>query len=155
MRRKEREVTDFAEIVDILKRCDTVRIGMKGGEYPYLVPVSFGFEVEDGKIIIYGHGAPAGLKNDYLAADSKVCIEGDIFYRIEKTAHGITTRYESVIGFGKYESLEKDEDKIKGLRAVLERYGYMDYPLDDCRGLKMANVFKIVVDSITGKRNLA
>ena len=155
MRRKEREVTEFSEIVEILSRCMTIRIGMKGDEYPYVVPISFGYEVIDGKINIYAHGAPAGRKNEYLAKDSLVCVEADIFHKIEPTERGITTRYESIIGFGRYESLETAEDKKKGLRVLLERYGYFDYPLDRCRGLEMANVFRIIIDTITAKRNLA
>lgn len=155
MRRKEREVMDFSEITDILSRCQTVRIAMKGEEYPYMVPVSFGFEVIDGKIVIYVHGASVGLKNDYLAEDNRVCVEADIFYKIEPTERGITTRYESVIGFGHYEQLTTKEDKIMALRIMTERYGFCDYPLDRCRGLEMANVFRIVVEKVSGKRNLA
>ena len=49
MRRKDREVTDQKEIFDILNRCDTVRIAMQGEKYPYVVPVSFGAEMQDGK----------------------------------------------------------------------------------------------------------
>lgn len=42
MRRKEREVTNLKDIVDILTRCDTIRIGMQGEIHHYVVPVSFG-----------------------------------------------------------------------------------------------------------------
>lgn len=34
MRRKDREVQDRQEIFDILRRCDTVRIGIQGEKYP-------------------------------------------------------------------------------------------------------------------------
>ncbi len=40
MRRKDREVQSLDEIFDILNRCDTVRVGFRGEEYPYVVPVS-------------------------------------------------------------------------------------------------------------------
>ena len=40
MRRKDREITDMETMLDILRRCDTVRIGMRGEEFPYVVPVS-------------------------------------------------------------------------------------------------------------------
>ena len=100
MRRKDREVLNTAEIFDILNRCDTVRIAMKGDQYPYVVPVSFGAELVDDKPVIYFHCARQGLKIDLLKANPNVCVEGDIFIRTETTDHGITTRYESVIGFG-------------------------------------------------------
>ena len=48
MRRKNREITDFNEITELLGRCQTIRLGMFDHEYPYVVPVSFGMEVKDG-----------------------------------------------------------------------------------------------------------
>ncbi len=41
MRRKDREVTDFAEIVRIIDQCAIVRIGLADGDFPYIVPVNF------------------------------------------------------------------------------------------------------------------
>ena len=44
MRRGDREITDFAEILEVLKKADTIRLGLNGAPYPYVVPLSFGFE---------------------------------------------------------------------------------------------------------------
>ena len=60
-------------------RCDTIRLGLNNGEYPYVVPVSFGFEVSEGRIVIYIHGARDGLKRQLIAANGKVCVEADLF----------------------------------------------------------------------------
>lgn len=43
MRRSDREITDFNEIVDVLRRADTIRLGLHDDPYPYVVPLSFGF----------------------------------------------------------------------------------------------------------------
>ena len=154
MRRKDREVQDITEVFDILNRCNTVRIAMYGEQYPYVVPVSFGMEIVDNKAVIYFHGAKEGLKVDLLKANPRVCVEGDIFIKVEKTAHGITARYESVIGFGECQ-LITDIDEIKhGLKVLLDHYGYYDYPLDRCMGISHVLIGKIVLDQITGKRNL-
>ncbi len=154
MRRKDREVTDQKEIFDILNRCDTVRIAMQGGKYPYVVPVSFGAEMQDGKPVIYFHCARQGLKVDLLKEKPAVCVEGDIFLKIETTDHGITTRYESVIGFGECRFLTDPEEILHGLKVLTEHYGYYDYSLESCRSLQYIFVGKIVLDEITGKRNL-
>ena len=154
MRRKEREIQDRQEIFDVLRRCDTVRIGIMGEKYPYVVPVSFGMEVVDDKAVIYFHCARQGMKLDLLAKNNNVCVEGDIFIKIEPTAHGITARYESVIGFGTCNFVEDPEEIIHALKLLTERYGYFNYPLDRCRGLEHLYVGKIVLDEITGKRNL-
>ena len=154
MRRKDREVQSLDEIFDILNRCDTVRIAFQGDKYPYVVPVSFGTELVDGKVIIYFHCAREGMKLELLKAKPQVCVEGDIFIRTETTDHGITTRYESVIGFGTCRIVENEQEIKHGLKVLTEHYGYRDYSLDRCRALEYLYVMKIVLDKITGKRNL-
>ena len=154
MRRKDREVTDFSQLMDILRRCDTLRLGLRGAEFPYVVPVSFGAEVEGDKAVIYFHCAREGYKIDLLGQDPRVCVEGDIFIRTERTDHGITTRYESVIGTGVCELLTDPEAIVRGLKAINEHYGYFDYDLKNCRALSFVYVGRIVLDTLTGKRNL-
>lgn len=154
MRRKDREITEREEIIEILKKLDTVRIGMYGKEYPYVVPVSFGMEIEDGMPVIYFHCAKQGMKYDRICEDSRICVEGDHFMGVQKTAYGITTRFESVIGFGTCTFLEDQDEKIHGLKLILEHYGRTDYPLDRCKGLKNLYIGKISLESITGKHNL-
>ena len=154
MRRKDREIQNSVEIFDVLNRCNTIRIGMQGDKFPYVVPVSFGMEIVNNKAVIYFHCAKQGLKVDLLRANPSVCVEGDIFIRVKKTEHGITARYESVIGFGECQ-LITDTDEIKhGLKVLLDHYGYHDYPLDRCMGINHVLIGKIVLDEITGKRNL-
>ena len=52
MRRSDRQITDFEGILDVLERCDTLRLGMNGEGYPYVVPVSFGYEALDGRVTL-------------------------------------------------------------------------------------------------------
>ena len=154
MRRKDREVQSLDEIFDILNRCDTVRVAFRGEEYPYIIPVSFGAELADGKVTVYFHCAREGLKLELLKKDPHICLEGDIFIRTETTDHGITTRYESVIGFGDCQLITEPKEVMHGLRVLLDHYGYHDYPLDRCSGTSHLLVGKIVLDEITGKRNI-
>lgn len=154
MRRKDREVQDKREIFDILRRCDTLRIAMQGEKYPYVVPVSFGFEVAEGRVVLYFHCAQQGLKLERLKESPYVCVEGDRFIRAEKTAQGITARYESVIGFGKCCFVDETEEILHGLGLLMEHYGYSDYAVEQCAGLSKLLVGKIVLEEITGKKNL-
>ena len=154
MRRKDREVQDKDEIYDILTRCSTVKIAMHGETYPYVIPVSFGCELVGEKVILYFHCARQGRKLELLKADPHVCVEGEIFLNIEKTAHGITARYESIIGFGECTFVSDHDEIIHGMKLLTEHYGYHDYPLDRCAGLDHLLVGKIVLDEIYGKKNL-
>ena len=51
MRRKDREVTDFEELIAIMKKCDVCRIALNDGGYPYILPLNFGLAVKDGRTI--------------------------------------------------------------------------------------------------------
>lgn len=146
-------MTDRSAIIDLLGRCDTLRLGLIDGNRPYVVPISFGMDVQDDQIVLYFHGAKKGLKIDCIRSNPNVCVEGDIFIKTEAVGHGITTRYESVIGFGTACEVE-GEDKMHGLKTILDHYGYSDYPLDETSGVCHACVYKIVLTSVTGKHNL-
>ena len=154
MRRKDREMTEPAEVLAVLQRCETLRVAMLSEGWPYVVPVSFAVEEgEQGSVAVYFHSAAVGRKVEALAQNAHVCIEGDIFYKNEQVPMGITARYESVIGFGIATRVE-GEEKLHGLRLLVARYGYADYPLDTCHGLNHTIVYKVELISLTGKRNL-
>lgn len=153
MRRKDREITDKAELLDILRRCDTVRLGMVSEGMPYVVPLSFGYEEVEGQVVIYIHCAPVGRKIKALQESPTVCVEADLFSCYETTPRGITARYESIIGFGTARRVE-GEEKLHALRRLLEHCGYADYPLSDCAYLAHTAVFSIALHSLSGKRNL-
>ena len=53
MRRKEREVTDKEEIRQILENGQVIRIAMNNGEYPYILPVNYGYEMENERITLF------------------------------------------------------------------------------------------------------
>ena len=85
MRRSDREVTSFDEIVDILRQANTMRLGLHDAPCPYVVPLSFGFEAAGGRITLYFHGAMEGLKHELIARDPHVCVEADIFHGYAET----------------------------------------------------------------------
>ena len=74
MRKSEREIRERADILDVIARCQTVRLGLFSDDYPYIVPLSFGFEERDGRLTVYFHCAKEGKKTDLLARDSRVCL---------------------------------------------------------------------------------
>ena len=47
MRKKDREVKDINEIVDILKRSDRTILAFNGEKSPYILPVNTGVEYKD------------------------------------------------------------------------------------------------------------
>jgi len=151
MRRSEREVTGFDEITDILRRADTIRLGLHAEPYPYVVPLSFGFETDGDKIIVYFHGAKEGLKCDLIKRNANVCVEADIFRRY---ADGDpTTEYESFIGFGAARLVTGGEAE-RGVGLMLEHCGYAGFEYDRAYLTERTAIYKITLDSFTGKRHL-
>jgi hypothetical protein len=150
MRRSDREIKNWDERVDVLRRADTVRLGMNGDPFPYVVPLSFGFEDCGGQIIIYIHGAEEGLKHTLLDKNNNVCVEADIFHRYAETAAGLTAEYESVIGFGTAEAV-RDDEAVRGLDLICSHCGYHGYTYDKA-ALQYMRVYKIVLSVLTGKR---
>lgn len=158
MRKKEREVVGADALAEILDRCQTLRIAFNA-EYPYIVPVSFGYRLDNDKFTLYFHSAMAGRKVELIAANTpcKVGFEADRVDGVGSkdgsadTPCTWTCWYESVIGEGIVSLVEGDE-KREGLDALMKHYRYEGKLEYDPRGFALANVYKIEVSSITGKR---
>ena len=58
--RREREVTDINEILSILDKAKVLHLGLVDGDEPYVVPMNYGYVMEDGKLTVYLHGAKVG-----------------------------------------------------------------------------------------------
>lgn len=161
MRRTDREVQDLQEIFAMLEKCTTISLGMNDQEYPYVIPMTFGCALEDTSpegpknIVIYFHSAQAGHKWELLEKDNNVCIEAHMYYRTEEVPGGaITAKYESVIGFGKAERLTDPKAKIAGIKTILEHYNHSGFPATSCKGMSKCEVFRVVLENVTGKHNL-
>lgn len=149
MRRSDREVTDFNEIVGIIDQCDTLHLGINADGYPYVVPVSFGYDAQDGRVTLYFHGAGKGLKHELLARDARVCAEMSNCIRFCETGHSLTCEYVSAIGYGHARRVD-GEQALHGLKRLNAHCGYPDYEMGDCVGI--TTVYAIELESLTGKR---
>lgn len=149
MRKSEREIKDFDKIIDIIKNTNTIRLGLNDEPYPYVVPVSFGYDVKEDKLSFYFHGATIGKKVDLINKNPLVCVEGDIFYRYMDTIKSVTCLYDSFIAYGKCVKLTGN-DAIYGLKQILDHCNYKDHPFNT-NALSIVNVYKIEIDSITAK----
>lgn len=151
MRKAQREITDFDALLNVLDKCQTIRLGLHDEDFPYVVPLSFGWEQKDGKVIIYFHCAKDGKKVDLIAKNGKVCVEADILNGYKKTERGVTADYESVIAYGHAQEVFSDE-AVHGIKLLLEHCGIDGYSPEQCVMMKIVSVYKITVESITGKK---
>lgn len=152
MRRSDREVTDYEEQLDIIRKCDVCRIVLNDKEYPYILPLNFGMKEENGKIVLYFHGAMEGKKYDLIRNNPKASFEMDCGHRlvINDEKMSCTMEYESVIGQGIIEILP-EEEKVKALDILMKHYHQEDFEYGKSV-VPQTNVFKLTVERMTGKR---
>ena len=151
MRKAEREIKGFEEIVQLVGRCDTIRLGLLDDGAPYIVPLSFGYEVENGKIALFFHGALEGRKVGLIARNPRVCVEGDLCHGfVDNGRGGITCDYESFIGYGDCVCVSGDE-ALKGIALLMAHCGHPEFTCPP-QVMAITAVYKIVLDEVAGKR---
>ncbi len=149
---RERMITDEAEIVRILDESKIVHVGMVDGDEPYVVPMNYGYTLEDGKLTIWLHGSLRGKKLDIIRKNPKVFVEmecslqpfdGDIACR-----YGLS--YSSLMGRGTAEIVEDVEQKKLGLKLLMKTQTGKDFEFED-KMTTIVSVIKIECTEFTAK----
>ena len=153
MRRKDREVTDFHEIIDIMKKCDSCILAMNDGDFPYVVPMNFGLEVQGNQVFLYFHCATKGKKLDLLKQNNHVTFEMDCEHNLVLCEERMdcTMRYSSVIGHGTIDEVA-DEDKYDAFKILMRQYHAEDFKFNTDM-MKVTTVLRLTVTDIMAKRN--
>lgn len=151
MRRNDREVTESAEIVDIMGRCEVLHLAINTGAAPYLLPVNFGME-PDG-MTLYIHGAVAGTKYDLIAKDNRVgfeldCNSGLVF---EENSGNCTMNYESVMGWGVVDEITEEAEKRHALDRIMKQYRGENFPYSTAV-IPRTRILRLRVQERTAKR---
>ena len=152
MTRREQQITDINEIIKILDKSKVLHLGLVDGDEPYVVPMNYGYVMENGLPVLYLHGANRGRKLDVIRANPKVfyemvCdivpFEGDVACR-----YGIT--YASVMGRGVAEIVEDVEEKKKALSVLMKTQTDKDFDFED-KMTKIVTIIKINTLEYTAK----
>lgn len=152
MRRSDREITQFDEMVEVMRQCDVCRLALNAQEVPYIIPLNFGMEVNDGQVTLYFHGANEGTKYDLIARDNRASFEMDCGHRLimDGEKQTCSMAYDSVIGRGLVESVD-DKDRMHALKLIMAHYRQEDFPVPETVANRTC-VFKLVISEMTGKR---
>ena len=123
--------------------------------YPYGTPVNF--VVLDGRIFF--HGRKVGEKVSNLKKDPRCCftvVEEQGFERCDDGACNTTSLYECVIIRGKVRTIEDDAEKMRILRATVDKLT-PERKTDeiDAKKVPPTGIFEIVPESRTGKYHSA
>ncbi|MCL2496784.1 MAG: pyridoxamine 5'-phosphate oxidase family protein [Clostridiales bacterium] len=158
MRRKDREITDKASQLDIVRSCVVCRLGMSVNNRPYVVPLNFGYTWEENEPLrLYFHCAHQGMKLDMLAENNLVCFEMDGGHKLiakEKLCE-YSFAYVSVIGWGRAHFITEATEKHYALHKLMEHQaGPGEYNFSEAE-MSTASVFCVEAEELTGKRNNA
>ena len=155
MRRSDKEITNIEEIIKIVDKCDVCRLAFSEDNFPYIVPMNFGYEYTDGNLVLYFHGAKEGRKHDIISKNPFACFEVDCSHKLIEAveARDFSMEYESVIGSGRISLCTDKPEKTMALKQLMKSYAKdKDFTFID-RDLESVTVLKLVVTEVTGKRN--
>lgn len=155
MRRKDREIVDKNEVVEIIKKCDVCNVAFHDKVYPYVIPLSFGFTFVEGAFVFYFHGASVGKKMDLRNDNAEVGFSMNCSHRLVegKIACEYTMCYESVCGNGELCIIE-GEEKQTALTSLMKQYVQdkaFDFTPAQINGI---TIMKLSVHSISAKRSI-
>ena len=156
MRRRDRQINDREEIINILKKGFVCHLAMCANNEPYVVPMIYVYHDD----CLYFHCAEVGLKLDIIRQNSRVCFQVETHSQDSVENAGTPCdwgfAYESAIGFGNAQLIEDDEEKKRVydlLVAKIAPSGYIHgedpYVPKKIRG---TYIIKVPSESVTGKR---
>ena len=152
MTRRERQITDRNQILDILDRAGVLRLGLAVNNEPYVVPMNYGYTMEDGKLVIYLHSATRGKKLDMIRENPRVFFEldCDLIPFEGKVACQYGLSYSSVMGRGEARIVEDVEEKKKAMSILMKTQTRKDFAFED-RLVSIVTVIRIDVAEYTAK----
>ena len=158
MRRASREVRGLAELREIVERARVLRVGSHDDEGPFVVPLSFGYEVgeKDGAPVwtFWAHSADEGRKVDAWTSDPVVALELDVPLGVIEGdyACSYSYAYESVMAVGTAVRVEDAAEKLHGLTLIMEHMAPGASASFSAEAVDRVSVWRFDVRALTGKR---
>lgn len=146
------EVNNIEEILHILDTSKVLHLGLVDDGMPYVVPMNYGYIYEDGKLIIYLHGAVKGYKLDVIRKNPVCCfsMECDVEPFAGKVPCQYGTAYYSLMGKGEIHIVEDGEERLKAMHILMKTQADMEYEFTE-RLISAVSIMRIDVDSYTAK----
>ena len=152
MTKRERQVTDPQQIREILDTAQVVHLGLCVDNEPYVVPMNYGYTMEEGKLTLYLHSAVRGKKLDMIRTNPKVFFEMDCdrkpFEGNLPCQYGLS--YSSLMGRGTAAIVEDVEEKKKAMSILMKTQTDKDFSFED-RLVSIVTVIRIDAAEYTAK----
>ena len=152
MTKRERQVTDPDQILHILDAGKVLHLGLAVDNVPYVVPMNYGYTMEDGRLTLYLHSALQGRKLDMIRANPNVFFEIDCdrmpFSGRVPCQYGLV--YSSVMGRGTAAIVEDVEEKKQAMTILMRTQTGKEFSFED-RLVSIVAVIRIDVAEYTAK----
>jgi len=152
MTKRERQITDMDRIADILDTAKVLHLGLCVDNEPYVVPMNYGYTLEDGKLVLYLHSAVRGKKLDMLRQNPNVFFALDCgrapFEGRVPCQYGLA--YSSVMGRGTARIVEDMEQKKQAMSILMKTQTGKDFSFED-RLVSIVAVIRVDVSEYTAK----
>ena len=152
MTKREFQITDEAKIREILDTAKVLHLGLAVDNEPYVVPMNYGYCLEEGRLTLYLHSAVRGKKLDMVQANPRVFFELDCdrmpFEGKVPCQYGLV--YSSIMGRGTACIVEDVEEKKRAMSLLMKTQTGKDFSFED-RLVSIVSVIRIDVTEYTAK----
>ena len=150
--KRERQVTDKAQILHILDTAKVLNLGLSVNDEPYVVPMNYGYTMKDGKLTLYLHSAVKGKKLDMIQANPRVFFSMNCdrmpFEGRVACQYGLV--YSSIMGSGTATLVDDVEEKKRAMSILMKTQTGGDFTFED-RLVTIVTVIRIDVAEYTAK----
>jgi len=137
----------------ILSRCTSGVLALLGdGDYPYAVPLNHYYTPGH----LYFHGAMEGHKADAVRAHGKASF--CVIAQDAVDAPTLSTRYQSVIAFGKIRMVEDREEKMTAILGLSDHFApafRKEAEKETAESWHHLAIFALDIEHMTGKEALS
>ena len=152
MTKRELQITDEKQIRAILDTAKVLHLGLCVDNEPYVVPMNYGYTMEDGKLVFYLHGATRGKKLDMIRANPRVFVELDCdrqpFESEKPCQYGLA--YSSLMGRGTARIIDDVEEKMAAMTALMKTQTKKDFTFNE-KLVSIVAVVRIDMEEYTAK----
>ena len=150
--KRENKVTDHQQILRILDTAKILHLGLAVNNEPYVVPMNYGYTMEEGKLTLYLHSALQGRKLDMMRSNPNVFFSIDCdrmpFEGRVPCQYGLV--YSSIMGRGTATIVEGVEEKKQAMTVLMKTQTGKDFTFED-RLVSIVAVIRIDVEEFTAK----
>lgn len=154
MRRCDREMTDWEEMLAFLRSQKICRLALWDEEGPYILPLCFGFARQGETPVLYFHSAKQGRKVRAIGEGVQAAFELDDGGRVlpGETPCQYSCAYRSLTGAGFLQPVRDPAEKQRALSLLMEQQTGAPASFSPEQAGSVA-VFRLSVTKLTGKQH--